>query len=169
LIPPPRRNILQRRAAHLAVSATAGATTNTAQVTKASRATGADRRSGRGRAGQWLRRATLVVAGAAALAGCGVPSHWEHPQTGQVRLAEDSAACATLARNEARRDFYYRQWYFTPLVPIHDRYGTFRYRSFDRFYFNDQYWRASELRDFCLRSRGYQLVVDAADASGAKP
>jgi len=105
---------------------------------------------------------TTLLLAAIGLSAC-TSVHWEHPQTGQRKLALDSAECKQIAQTESWR--YFRPpSLFGPFVPVHYRYGGyrhFRYWDYDPFFYsNSDFFRTAELRDFCLRSRGYQLVPD---------
>jgi hypothetical protein len=96
-----------------------------------------------------------VMMAAFGLAACVGRMHWEHPESGQLNLAEDAAECQRLAAAEA--------WRAAPPFPFHYGYVHHGLWWNDPFYDHDYYWREAELRDFCLRSRGYHLVPDAPD------
>lgn len=105
-------------------------------------------------------RATLALPLVAlVLTGCAGNLHWEHPETGQANLAADREECRRLADEEA---WHYARpiSLFGPFTPLRDRYGHRRLWRWDPFYDDDRFFRAAELRDFCLRSRGYRLVPD---------
>lgn len=79
--------------------------------------------------------------------------HWEHPESGRSNLSNDMAECERLADAEA--------WRTAPLFPLHHPFGRRGSWWHDPFYDHDRFFREAELRDFCLRSRGYRLVPDA--------
>jgi len=89
------------------------------------------------------------------LSACAGGMHWEHPESGQLNLAKDAAECERLATAEA--------WRAAPLFPLHYGHGRHRFWWNDPFYDHDRFWREAELRDFCLRSRGYRLVPDVPE------
>ena len=94
------------------------------------------------------------------LSACAGSLHWEHPVTGQQNFAADREECRRLADDEAWR-YYQPLSLFGPFTPLYDRHGHRRlWWRWDPFYDNDRFFRAAELRDFCLRSRGYRLVPD---------
>jgi hypothetical protein len=98
-----------------------------------------------------------VLMTALGLVACASGMHWEHPETGQLNLTEDDAECRQLAAAEG--------WRTAPTFSLHYGYGFGYGRHWswwnDPFYDHDLYLREMELRDFCLRSRGYRLVPDA--------
>ena len=98
-----------------------------------------------------------VTMAALGLVACAGGMHWEHPEFGGLNLAEDAAECRQLAAAEA--------WRTAPIVSFSYGYGYDYGRHWswwnDPFYDHDLYWREAELRDFCMRSRGYRLVPDA--------
>ncbi len=98
-----------------------------------------------------IARAALFVV-TLALSACAGGMHWEHPESGQSNLSNDLAECGRLADAEA--------WRTAPLFPRHRPFGRHGFWWDDPFYDNDRFFREAELRDFCLRSRGYRLVPD---------
>jgi hypothetical protein len=96
------------------------------------------------------------------LGGCVQSMMWARPNTSYETTQIDAAECGRLARDQAWREgfFYGPPGMFGP--PFFGPYGPYGWRH-DPFY-RDAYrgypreWRESDLRDFCLRSRGYQLV-----------
>jgi hypothetical protein len=99
-------------------------------------------------------RVVAVMTAALGLVACAGGVHWEHSETGQLNLAKDHTECERLAAAEA--------WHepLTPLFPLHDRFGRRRFAPFDPLYHHDRFWRKMQLRDFCMKSRGYRLVAD---------
>jgi hypothetical protein len=87
------------------------------------------------------------------LSACASGMHWEHPESGQLNLSADMAQCARLAAAEA--------WRTEPLFPFRYRHGRHGFWWNDPLYEHDRFWREAELRDFCLKSRGYRLMPDA--------
>ncbi|MBM3484523.1 MAG: hypothetical protein FJX66_14635 [Alphaproteobacteria bacterium] len=112
----------------------------------------------------WLSPACAISVPLLALllSACAGSLHWEHPVTGQQNLAADREECRRLADDEAWR--YYRPLsLFGPFTPFHHRFGHRRFWYSDPFYDHDRFFRAAELRDFCMKSRGYRLVPDAPE------
>jgi len=89
--------------------------------------------------------------------GACAPMHWENPQLGAAQTQNDLAACAQSARQEA--------WRYAAADPF--GYGPRYARGPDGRVFADPAPRISDpslqegqLRDYCMRSRGYTLVPD---------
>src|SRR3546814_160358 len=100
------------------------------------------------------------------LSGGGPALEWSRPNTTALQARQDSAECAGLAREQAFRDsFYYGPGYGyagSPFLgmpgPYRGGFGPFPYAG----YHDDFMWRTqreSDLRDFCLRARGYALTT----------
>lgn len=100
-----------------------------------------------------MRRLLLYALLAAALGGC-TPLEWQHPEYGTTRLQTDLAACDRIAGQEAWR-------YSEPMVAFPHVYtlpsGQRVVDPYPRF---PSYGGANigELRNFCMRSKGYELV-----------
>jgi hypothetical protein len=93
------------------------------------------------------------------LAGCGPSLEWTRPNTSLAQVQQDSAECTGLARDQAYREsFYYGSPFFGMPGPFHGGFGPFPYTGYrDDFMWRSQ--RESDLRDFCLRARGYALTA----------
>lgn len=98
-------------------------------------------------------RTMAALAAALGASACAGGVHWEHAESGQLNLSRDVTECERLAAAEA--------WRTAPLFPFDYRYGRHGFWWNDPFYDHPRFWREAELRDFCLRSRGYRLVPDA--------
>ena len=102
----------------------------------------------------WHWGAALLVA--AGLGGC-TSYRWEHPGFGSGGVEEALAECRYEARIEAEREAY-RDRLLTPAIPIRDRNGRIVYwREADSFR-RSAAFRENDLRDSCMRSRGFRLV-----------
>ena len=89
------------------------------------------------------------------LAAC-APVRWEHPALGAAQSEADLEDCRRQAWIEAQREafFYYRPY------PYRGRDGRFYWRYYDPYWYGagDRFFRETQLRDFCMRSKGYNLV-----------
>ncbi len=98
--------------------------------------------------------AAALTALAAALGAC-TPMEWIHPQYGTSRVDADLTDCARVAHAES--------WRFAATTPamtaphvyrlpdgrvIYDQPATYAY---------DPYFNEAQLRDFCMRTKGYEL------------
>ena len=99
---------------------------------------------------------------ASVLAGCGPVLEWTRPNTTAAQARQDSTECTGLARDQADRDSFYYGPGFGPFIgmpgPYGGGFGPFPYAG----YHDEFMWRAqreSDLHDFCLRARGYNLTV----------
>jgi len=97
------------------------------------------------------------------LSGCGPGVEWTRPNTSLAELQQDSAECAGLARDQAfRESFFYGPpgfagpGYFGPPGQSFRGWGGYPFGYRDDFMWRVQ--RESDLRDFCLRARGYTLT-----------
>lgn len=110
-----------------------------------------------------FRSVAVMLLAALPLAGCGPALEWTRPNTTLAEARQDSAECAGLAREQAYRESFYHGWgYGSPFFGMPGAYaggfGPFPYRG----YHDDFMWRSqreSDLRDFCLRARGYNLTA----------
>jgi hypothetical protein len=103
-------------------------------------------------------RAGLIVGAVAALAAC-TPMRWEHPQLGVAAADEDVRDCSIKARQEAwRYSFMYQSWSYPRPYAYRDRAGRVHYADpvFPRY--RDPTFDEWNLRDYCMRSKGYKLV-----------
>jgi hypothetical protein len=105
-------------------------------------------------------RKVFALAALTGLAGCGTPSHWEKPGADLEATRADVRDCRRLASQEAFRQQafdvgfarYGSPWWGYPHRPS---YAVFRSRlDTDRFYSDHR------LTNFCMRSKGYELVPD---------
>jgi hypothetical protein len=94
------------------------------------------------------------------LAGCGPRLAWVKPNATALEIDQDIRECGQLAYREARTDLAFRRLH-TDVYP--DRFsgravtlGTGRLE-------NDYFLRERQLEQFCLRSRGYELVPAPAE------
>ncbi len=99
--------------------------------------------------------AACCLATAAALGGC-TPLQWQHPLYGTTRTEADLAACDRAAFQEADRYISSQPYPAFPHVytlpngqRVVDPAPQFAYTP---------YGNVSELRSFCMRSKGYELV-----------
>lgn len=86
---------------------------------------------------------------------------WEHPQFGAASADEELRDCGVKARHEAwRYSFTSHPWsYPYPMsYAYRDRNGRLRYADpiFPRY--RDTTFDEWNLRDYCMRSKGYRLV-----------
>lgn len=101
-----------------------------------------------------MSRLTPILGVVLALAAC-TPMQWEHPQFGAAQTQSDLATCAQSARQEA--------WRYGMASPY--GYGPRYARGPDGRVFVDPAPRIpdpslqeGQLRDYCMRTKGYQLV-----------
>lgn len=107
------------------------------------------------------------------LPGCGQAMQWYRPDTTLEAADLDARECRAAARDEAfRESFFYGPPFYS--FPYYGPRGPRHWRDpfYDPFFARDQ--REQDLQDFCLRSRGYQLVpvpvgAAAPTATLAKP
>lgn len=101
-----------------------------------------------------MMRGLAALTVLAAVAAC-TPMRWEHPQYGAAGTETDLTDCSRSARAEAwRQSFMYGGW------------GPTYYRGRDGRVYRDPFamrHRSStfdewQLRDYCMRNKGYQLV-----------
>jgi hypothetical protein len=108
-----------------------------------------------------MRGKRALLAGAAALgvslvsAGC-TPMEWVRPDATPEQREQDERFCEQEAWREAR----WRSWYYQPfpMAPFRDASGR---RFFPGPYsdpFNDPFLEEGRLAQFCMRSKGYELV-----------
>lgn len=101
-------------------------------------------------------RAFVLLIVTAFLSACGPPLAWERPSTSASEARVDAAECRRLAQDQAFRESLLA----FPTGPhgyFPSRIGRRPYDPFFEPSFRREL-RESELRDFCLRSRGYRLV-----------
>lgn len=108
-----------------------------------------------------MRRAALPSLGLApfllalGLVAC-TPVRWEHPLTGTTRTQADLADCGHLAIQES--------WRSAPTDPLFNVPRVHRLPNGQTVYdpaphfANDAYANTGELRSFCMRAKGYELV-----------
>lgn len=103
-----------------------------------------------------LRIAAICLVGM--LAACGPPMAWQKPGVTVAQAQFDSQECAGLARNQAFRESYFgpHGYYGYPGYPYGFHPYRYGYRGYDPYMWHGQ--RESDLQDFCLRARGYQLA-----------
>jgi hypothetical protein len=111
----------------------------------------------------------LVLLIAATLAAC-TPMRWEHPQLGLASADADLRECSVRARQEAwRYSFMHQPWsYAFPYTTYRDRDGRLRYAEpiFPRY--RDTTFDEWNLRDYCMRSKGYRMVPIPEAASDSR-
>jgi hypothetical protein len=108
-----------------------------------------------------MRRETVRAAAAAAvlvLAGC-TPMEWIKPDVTPEEREQDAIACQQEAWHEARwRAWYYRPY---PIAPFRDASGRFLFPGPYGYFsdpFGDPFLEEGRLAQFCMRSKGYELV-----------
>jgi hypothetical protein len=99
----------------------------------------------------------LPLLAAAALAAC-TPMRWEHPSLGAAQTEADLGECGRAAWIEAQhQSFLYGGFYRGPSY-YRGRDGRLYYDPFWGNRMNDTFYAESRLRDYCMRSKGYNLV-----------
>jgi hypothetical protein len=108
-----------------------------------------------------MGRETVRAAAAAAvlvLAGC-TPMEWIKPDVTPEEREQDAIACQQEAWHEARwRAWYYRPY---PIAPFRDASGRFFFPGPYSYFsdpFGDPFLEEGRLAQFCMRSKGYELV-----------
>jgi len=99
-----------------------------------------------------MRWHPLSVAALLFLLGCS-PAHWENPVTGTAGLAPDLAQCAQAARDEVA-GYGPETLAGWPTYPWPPRLELFEDPNFRAAW---EWNRETELRNFCMRLKGYQL------------
>jgi hypothetical protein len=102
-----------------------------------------------------LSAATLLL-----LLGCS-PARWENPVTGTARLEPDLAQCAQAARDEVA-SYGPGALVGWPVVPGSRRVELFEDPTFRAAW---EWSRETELRDFCMHLKGYQVVPGSVAAN----
>jgi len=93
----------------------------------------------------------------ACVAACTYPeTRWDKPGADESAIANDTVACGRAAQQESFR--IYPEGFAPPF------FGTTRFNRFN----NDRVYSESRLTDFCMRSKGYKLVV-AGQPTGTQP
>ncbi len=101
---------------------------------------------------------SLVTGAAVALCAC-TPMQWVKQDATPAELRQDSIHCQQEAWREARA----RSWYFRPMAPVLARDALGR-----QFFawpgsafadpYHDPFLEEGRLAQFCMRSKGYELV-----------
>jgi hypothetical protein len=99
-------------------------------------------------------RCKLVVLLPLLLVACGAPAAWVRPGANLVQVEEDQRACARLAAQQARSEYWWDDSLYAG-APIHGH---------ERDWFQRQQQAELDyelhrhgLQDACMRARGYQL------------
>ncbi len=106
-----------------------------------------------------MRLETAIAIAAAALAAACTPMQWVKPDATAEQLQQDSIHCQQEAWREARL----RSWYYRPFAPVFIRDASGRnflgwpYGAYGD-PFCDPYLEESRLAQFCMRSKGYELL-----------
>lgn len=102
-----------------------------------------------------MRSLVVCVLLAAGLGAC-TPLEWQHPAFGTAHLQADLAQCDHIAMQEAWRYGWNQPPFSVPHVytlpsgqRVVDPHPT---------YVGNPYANTGELRNFCMRSKGYELV-----------
>lgn len=98
----------------------------------------------------------LTLLAAASLAAC-TPMRWDHPNFGAEQTQADLGECGRSAYYEAQRQAFFYSGFYGPYYPRYYRGRAY----YDPFWFNrqnDYYFRETQLRDYCMRNKGYSLV-----------
>ena len=100
---------------------------------------------------RFLARLAAVGLGACGLAAC-TPLQWQHPLYGTANLEADLAACDRLAERES--------WRMSEPTPAFPHVYTLPsgQRVVDPYPRFPSYGNTGELRNFCMRAKGYELV-----------
>lgn len=96
----------------------------------------------------------LGMAAVAALAAC-APMKWERPGTTAEAATQDMQECRTIARTQAQHVGFRRSLFWPGMWHRRGLYG------FDPFFddpFYDTFYIEQDLKDSCLRAKGYNLV-----------
>lgn len=102
-----------------------------------------------------MMRALAALAVFAALGAC-TPMRWEHPQYGMAGAETDLNDCRQSARTEAwRQSFMYNSWNYPSVYRGRD--GRL-YRDPFPMSRRDSTFDEWQLRDYCMRNKGYRLV-----------
>jgi len=91
------------------------------------------------------------------LAACGPPMEWARPNTSVADFATDQQECHRLARDQAFQESIMGGMGFGMFGPWGGRDRRYRHDPFWGSGYGGREQREAGLRDFCLRSRGYQL------------
>lgn len=102
-----------------------------------------------------MRRLLLSALTVASLGAC-TPVQWQHPEYGTTHLEADLAACDHIAMQESWR----YSWNQPPFaIPhIYTLPSGVRVMDPNPFYMGSPYSNTAELRSFCMRSKGYELL-----------
>jgi hypothetical protein len=93
----------------------------------------------------------LIVLGAC------TPMRWEHPSFGTAQATPDLNDCARSARYEAMRFAWSDPFWGAPSY-YRGRDGRLYVDPFARTRYRDPWFYEDQLRDYCMRSKGYRLV-----------
>ena len=107
-----------------------------------------------------MRRHTAAIGLALLLGACTAPMHWEHPELGTSRLADDLTDCSRSAHLEVAR---YSAADYAPRVT---RGPDGRVSVEPAPARPDPYAQEAQLRDYCMRAKGYKLVPDKPSPGG---
>lgn len=114
------------------------------------------------------RLVPLALAALLPAFGACTPMRWEHPQLGAA-TDDEVRDCSVKARQQAwRNSFMYQPWgYPFPYrsYAYRDRHGHLRYAEPVFPHYRDTTFDEWNLRDYCMRSKGYQLVPVPEQAS----
>lgn len=105
---------------------------------------------------RFLTSALVISAlGATGLGAC-APVEWQHPDYGTTHLEADLADCDHIAMQEQGR----YSWNQPPFaIPhIYSLPSGVRVMDPNPYYSASPYSNTSELRSFCMRSKGYELM-----------
>ncbi len=104
-----------------------------------------------------MTRSIAALAVALVVVAC-TPQHWEHPQLGTQQAQADLQACNQSARQQSFR-YGGSAFDYGPRFARGPDGRVFVDPSPTRPY-PDPYLQEGQLRDYCMRSKGYQLVPD---------
>jgi hypothetical protein len=106
-----------------------------------------------------MRSLALSAAALAILAGC-TPMQWENPRLGMANFEQDADQCSEVAWRESwRRGYYDPFWSRQRFVRTRSGRLVALYDPFDDWRWDHQrFMDESFLRNFCMKSKGYQLV-----------
>ena len=112
------------------------------------------------------RSVFISVLAVAALAAC-TPMRWEHPQLAMADADQELRECSIRARQEVwRNSFMYRPLHY-PMLRYRDNQGRLRYADPVIPRHRDTTFDEWHLRDYCMRSKGWQLVPVPEQAASA--